>query len=1102
MDSRGLSGRRGVGGSPHAANASQSTALRPSSGSPARSASPSRSGVSSAIPGASLVTSSTSASGDPRRGGGGGGGSGSSSPVLRHAARGPSFKSQQPRRDSRRNPLLQFGLQCLTTSAAILLFALLFTADAIISTILSSPRSTSPGSSSLSVVSDPFGSVHVAVGDGSGTRRRAAEYEKEAYQNLPASGGGKGGNGEGGSVRGGAEKQAGSARGGVAEAGGRAEVRWRAERLRVQWSGPPMGEEVQQRVAAATAVVADERKRLNAQPFQLHILVRAECGKGLKALLQSLQDVKYGEDEVQLTVATTCSAAARSAQEFPWFHGPRRVIELSGNSAKPTDPLPLWFPASPREFLLLLDPSSRVSPGLYPVLKALALAPAAAGNPAAFTVEASVGGFYGGYGGEGVGDGAGEKGGGERSSSSSSGGGGDSSGGDSNGSDSNGSDSSEEESTGAHVSGLFGIALDPDSPFLAEDSPIMTGFKRPEETLIGGAASGAGAAAGGAGRAAGRAAAGGAGGEAPGVGVLSLAMARSCQVVFPQPWRQFWAWHALSQAQQVNSAHLKFDWDAYDFSAPCREVNWGDISPPQPQQVNSAHLKFDWDAYDLSAPCRDGDMGGVWGGVWSRKGKSAVDVTLSQAQQVNSAHLKFDWDAYDLSAPCRDGDMGGVWGGAWSRKGKSAVDVTLSQAQQVNSAHLKFDWDAYDLSAPCRDGDMGGVWGGAWSRKGKSAVDVTLSQAQQVNSAHLKFDWDAYDFSAPCREGESGGGAWAGTPCREGETGRSSRSGGSKRGSRRGSRGGGNGGGSRGGGAVAGDGSFVLGGVSTAVAAVLGVARAVAVPAGQLRPPQVRLGGKAGKVRRWEGSKSVSELPDIRTWMRDAGVWTCKAGKVRDAGVWTCKAGKVRDAGVWTCKAGKVRDAGVWTCKAGKVRDAGVWTCKAGKVRDAGVWTCKAGKVRDAGVWTCKAGKVRDAGVWTCKAGKVRDAGVWTCKAGKVGFENSHLSPSKTQATHPFHPPLPHIFSFSHHHPTFPSIIPPIFPSSHPCFHPPLPPTLLPYKPFHASLLCFFPPPTHFHPFPCISASRPIPNPLSPTQPLPHPSHAHHHILLPSHLHP
>ncbi|CAI5474785.1 unnamed protein product [Closterium sp. Yama58-4] len=257
-----------------------------------------------------------------------------------------------------------------------------------------------------------------------------------------------------------------------------------------------MGEEVQQRVAAATAVVADERKRLNAQPFQLHILVRAECdSKGLKALLQSLQDVKYGEDEVQVTVATTCSAAARSAQEFPWFHGPRRIIELSGNSAKPTDPLPLWFPTSPKDI-----------------------------------------------------------------------------GGDS---------SEEEESTGAHVSGLFGIALDPDSPFLAEDSPIMTGFKRPEETLLGGAAAaaaGGGAAAAAAARGAARGAAGaaaggvgGAGGEA-GMGVLSLAMARTCQVVFPQPWRQFWAWHALSQAQQVTSAHLKFDWDAYDFSAPCREA--------------------------------------------------------------------------------------------------------------------------------------------------------------------------------------------------------------------------------------------------------------------------------------------------------------------------------------------------------------------------------------------------------------------------------------------------------------------------------------------------------------------------------------------------
>ncbi|CAI7813258.1 unnamed protein product [Closterium sp. NIES-54] len=99
----------------------------------------------------------------------------------------------------------------------------------------------------------------------------------------------------------------------------------------------------------------------------------------------------------------------------------------------------------------------------------------------------------------------------------------------------------------------------------------MTGFKRPEEALLGGAA--AGEAAGAAGR--GAAAAGRAGGEAPGVGVLSLAMARSCQVVFPQPWRQFWAWHALSQAQQVNSAHLKFDWDAYDFSAPCREGEMG-----------------------------------------------------------------------------------------------------------------------------------------------------------------------------------------------------------------------------------------------------------------------------------------------------------------------------------------------------------------------------------------------------------------------------------------------------------------------------------------------------------------------------------------------
>ncbi|CAI5465865.1 unnamed protein product [Closterium sp. Yama58-4] len=80
-------------------------------------------------------------------------------------------------------------------------------------------------------------------------------------------------------------------------------------------------------------------------------------------------------------------------------------------------------------------------------------------------------------------------------------------------------------------------------------------------------------------------------------------MARTCQVVFPQPWRQFWAWHALSQAQQVNSAHLKFDWDAYDFSAPCRKF-WARHALSQAQQVNSAHLKFDWDAYDFSAPCR------------------------------------------------------------------------------------------------------------------------------------------------------------------------------------------------------------------------------------------------------------------------------------------------------------------------------------------------------------------------------------------------------------------------------------------------------------------------------------------------------------------
>eukprot|EP00271_Cylindrocystis_brebissonii_P020208 TRINITY_DN660_c0_g1_i1.p1 TRINITY_DN660_c0_g1~~TRINITY_DN660_c0_g1_i1.p1 ORF type:complete len:1113 (+),score=203.35 TRINITY_DN660_c0_g1_i1:335-3673(+) len=52
--------------------------------------------------------------------------------------------------------------------------------------------------------------------------------------------------------------------------------------------------------------------------------------------------------------------------------------------------------------------------------------------------------------------------------------------------------------------------------------------------------------------------------------LMSATMASGCQLLFPAAWRAFRAWHAEAQAPQSSSGDVRYDAEAYDFSAPCR----------------------------------------------------------------------------------------------------------------------------------------------------------------------------------------------------------------------------------------------------------------------------------------------------------------------------------------------------------------------------------------------------------------------------------------------------------------------------------------------------------------------------------------------------
>ena len=56
---------------------------------------------------------------------------------------------------------------------------------------------------------------------------------------------------------------------------------------------------------------------------------------------------------------------------------------------------------------------------------------------------------------------------------------------------------------------------------------------------------------------------------------LSFALAKGCQMLFPQPWTTFWSWHGRAHSRQFSTQEHHIDAEAYDFSSTCRAGELG-----------------------------------------------------------------------------------------------------------------------------------------------------------------------------------------------------------------------------------------------------------------------------------------------------------------------------------------------------------------------------------------------------------------------------------------------------------------------------------------------------------------------------------------------